>query len=387
VVAVRDLVLASEPITRAISARVGCPIAQLTGNSFIEKLLWKIGFSTPQFSDTLSVLRRRLDTFNQELLAVGTLQTERDRERIRSAGVNLFVSIEEFLDQVVSYNIWLLASDHFLVTHCLFDSQAARSLVPKILGSSVGSAEQGLEWDLCKTNTLGPLMAYLHATTTWIKGLLGKATEAYVRPEADLPHFADYAFRIFPFRHTVLWADSDSSSIERLAEGFAAIAVRIARSNLASIRNGLDHHRDEAGFPKLGEMLAFVAQFREAVDMADVNRFFPKEFWLSNTKVDQFGRREFVFRDYLQREHVFYGPPFVHGLPAVRTDAPLVIAPGNLLGFANAEIVFGIRQKSVYSDYWDGYPRRRHIPSPHKFAAKAQMQPADGETASPALPA
>jgi hypothetical protein len=348
-----------------------CPVEDLNDGKFLDRLLWKVGFDLPRFSDTLVLLRRRLESFSQELLAVGTLREERNRERIRSAGVNLFVSVEEFLEQIVCFNVWLLASDHFLGTKFRYDATAARRKVLEVLGPTIKSGEVEVTWNGENANTLGSLMAYLNTAASWMKALTGGQREPLIRPEADLPNFAEDKFRVFPFRHRTLWADSDFGCLERLANSFAAIVTKISQSNLAAIRNGLDHRRDEAGFPKIDEMLAFVAHFREAVDIADINRFFPKEFWLEKTHEDRFGRQEFEFKDYLGRSHIFYGPSFVHGLPVVSPESPLIVAPGNLLGFANAEIVFKFRETSIYSRYWDGYPRRRQIPSGHAVVADA----------------
>lgn len=375
---VNELILASEPVTKAICEKLNFSVEDIGDTRFVDRLLWKLGFDLPRFSDTLALLRRRLEIFNQELLAVGTFRGERDRERIRSAGVNLFVSVEEFLEQIICFNVWLLASDHFLGTKFRYDANAAKRKVRDVLGRSLRSGEVEVTWNSEDANTLGPLMAYLNGTTSWTKALLGSRREALIRPEADLPDFAENKFRVFPFQHTALWADSDLGCLERLSNDFAGIVTRIARSNLAAIRNGLDHQRDEADFPKIDEMLAFVAHFREAVDIADVNRFFPKEFWLENSNEDRFGRQEFEFKDYLGRSHVFFGPSFVHGIPGAAQDTPLLIAPGNLLGFANAEIVFTLREKSVFSQYWEGYPRRRQIPNGHIRVAEVQA-PAPGQ--------
>jgi hypothetical protein len=306
-----------------------------------------------------------LELFNQELLAVGTLRGEHDRERIRREGVNLFVSVEEFLECVISFNVWVLSSDHFLDTHFRYDPRAARRKVAAILGSSINSGDMAVTWSSENANTLGSLMAYLNAAASWMKTLPGNPREAFTRPETDLPDFAEDKLRVFPFRHTALWADSDYSSLERLVDGFAAIVSKVSRSNLAAIRNGLDHQRDETGFPKIDQMLAFVAHFREAVDSADINLFFPKEFWLERVQRDCYGREEFVFKDYLSRSRVSFGPTFVHGILGPSFDAPAIIAPGNLLGHVNAEIVFRLRETSVFSRYWDGYPRRRLIPNGH----------------------
>ncbi len=380
--AVKELVLASEPVTKAICDKLRCPVVDLIDNRFVDRLLWKLGFDLPRFGDTLGLLRRRLESFGQELLAVGTLRGERDRERIRSAGVNLFVSVEEFLEQIVCFNVWLLASDHFLVTGFRYDSRIARRKVAEVLGRTVISGEVEATWNAEDANTLGSMMAYLNETANWMKSLPGSQRQALLRPEADLPNYADDEFRVFPFLHTALWADSDFGCLEKLANDFAGFVVRISRSNLASIRNGLDHHRDEVSFPKIDEMLAFVAHFREAVDIADINRFFPKEFWLERTHEDRFARQEFEFKDYFGRSHVFFGPSFVHGIPGATHDRPVVIAPGNLLGFANAEILFTVRETSVFSAYWEGYPRRRQIPNGHNRAAEIQSAAAD-QTAVP----
>jgi hypothetical protein len=49
-------------------------------------------------------------------------------------------------------------------------------------------------------------------------------------------------------------------------------------------------------------MLAFVAHFREALDTADVHRYFPKEFWLEHRQSDRYSRTELLFRDYSGRQ-------------------------------------------------------------------------------------
>jgi len=375
--ALKELVLASEPVTKAICEKLKYSLEDLNDRKHVDRLLWKLGFDLPRFSDTLTLLKRSLDLFSQELLAVGTLKEERDRERIRSVGVNLFVSVEVFLEELVCFNVWLLASDHFLKTKFRYDVNAARLKVSDVLGPILSSGDITVAWSTQNTNTLGTLMAYLNATAEWMNVLPGYQKEALLRTEGDLPDFADDKLRVFPFRHTTLWADSDLGHLERLAVSFADMVAKIARSNLAAIRNGLDHQRDETGFPGIDEMLAFVAHLREAVDVADINRFFPKEFWLEKTHEDRFGRQEFELKDYFGRSHVFFGPSFVQGIPGISADAPFIIAPGNLLGFANAEIMFAFHEPSTYSRYWESYPRRRQIPNGHTRVAEIQSQEAN----------
>jgi hypothetical protein len=365
-----ELVLSSEHITKAICERVGLPVEHVSDPRFLERISWKLGFNLPRFDDNLTLLRQRLDTFYQELLAVGSLRSERDRERIRSAGVNLFVSIEQFLQQLVCYNVWLLASDHFIDTKFTYDLKHAMAKVSDVLGRSLSAGNNEVRWKTDGENPLGTLVAYLNASSRWMTSLLTADRDLLLRAEVDLPHFVEDKFRVFPYVHIALWADADHSALKRHVDSFQLICSKVFRSNLASIRNGLDHQRDEQSFPKIEEMLVFIAHFREAVDGADVNRYVPKEFWLESTQRDRFGRSEHTFRDYAGRTQVFYGPSFIHvPYPPPDFRSPRLIAPGNLTGYSNGEMVFRIREPSLYASYWAGYPRRRRIPSPHSEAS------------------
>lgn len=113
-VAVKELIIPSEPITKFACERTACTMNGLDDDSFVDRLLWKMGFDIPRFASRYGVLARRLESFSHTVLSVGSLRTEHDREIVRSAGVNLFVSIEEYLEHLIAYNAWLLASDHFL---------------------------------------------------------------------------------------------------------------------------------------------------------------------------------------------------------------------------------------------------------------------------------
>lgn len=364
---VRELVLSSEVITKTICERIRCAVDNIADPKFVDRMLWKIGFNLPRYDDLIPTLRRRLDAFNQELVAVGTLREERDRERIRSAGVNLFVSIEQFLEAFIAYKVWFFASDHFIKTKCTYEPDEAMNSVMDVIGASISPGDVvQFQWKGRGENTLGSLLAYLHATAAWIKSLLSSDRDLLLRPKRDLPHFADDQFREFAFTHIALWADSDYGAMSRLADTFQTLCNKVARANLAFVRNGLDHQRDEQTFPKVDEMLAFVAHFREALDSADVQRFFPKEFWLEHVESDRYNRTTLHLKDYYGRHQILSGPTFIHKVgPRVGSQHPVLVGPGNILGYTNAEILFRIREPSVYTDYWKNYPRRREIPNPH----------------------
>jgi hypothetical protein len=361
--AVKHLVLSNGNVTRFIADAIQCPIEEATDADFSERVLWKLGFDIPRYSNSLPTLRNRLEFFGQEVLSAGGVATEKERERIRSAGVNLFVSIEEFIQELIRYNVWVFGSDHFLGTEFTYESGAAMLAVQQHIGTSIGNGDVAFTWSLTGENTLGALLAYLQQVARWLKSLSGRDGKTVIRSSDDLPHYADDKFRIFPFRHVELWGDSDTNSLKRISDQFENICHKLSKSNLASVRNGLDHQRLHSNFPSFEALLAFVAVFREGLDLAEHSLFYPIEHWAVSSNVDRYGRRETVLVDYAGRQRKVFGPSPMYPIgPRLNQDTSFLLAPGNPLGLANFELIFRPRSASVYSKYWDGYPRRRHIP-------------------------
>jgi hypothetical protein len=77
---------------------------------------------------------------------------------------------------------------------------------------------------------LGTLSCYLQAASEWMSGLAKADRGSLARPQNELPHYMDAESRIFPFRHTQLWADSTPSELERVAEEYGAIVKLVAGS-------------------------------------------------------------------------------------------------------------------------------------------------------------
>lgn len=364
---VSDLVLTSMPVTRIICERFGIPFEGVDGAARLsDLLLWKLGFNPTRFSDQYARFRTRIDEFNATLLPLVEVRSEEDRERVRSVGVNLFVSVEQFLQELISYNTWLLASDHFVATRFVYNIDRALAAVATALGRTLTSGDSVVVWRDNGDNALGTLLVYAQKLITWMNGLKTVDRATMLRPDADLPHYAEDSEQSFVFRHTVLWADADPGELEQYIQGLANIVAQLHRAELASVRNGLDHRRDERDFPRADVMLACAARLRDALEAADVRRYVPKSFWLQSSGVDRFGRQQFMFADYRGKDVTLAGPPVVSGIPKPEFRRPVLIAPGNLLGEPNAELRFVIRERSAYSEYWANYPRRRQIPSPHR---------------------
>jgi hypothetical protein len=360
----RELVLSSARITAAICESFQIPLEHASGTDSltVERVLWKLGFSPMQFDDSISRLRARLSDLKQTVLASTPINTEDARERVRAAGVNVFVSFEEFTDRLVSYCIWLLASDHFLGTSMNYSSPDARHSVAKTLGESLRTGDKTVVWNRDGVNDLGTLLRYLRAAVEWVQTLVSMNRDALLRREAELPHFADDERLHFPFRHIALWADSDPNELRSYADLFSRVVKLIEESEPASVRNGLDHFREGEQFPTADKLLACVTRLDQAVELADENRLLPKVFWLYAKKEDRFGIVEFEFRDSAGHRTFSFGPPLVSVLEPPSYESACLIAPGNLLGSPNSSLIFHLTEPSEFSAYWKNYPRRRRIP-------------------------
>src|SRR4051794_38875961 len=76
--------------------------------------------------------------------------------------------------------------------------------------------------------------------------------QVLARPDEDLPHYSDDQQIPFPFRHKALWADADLAELRRYIDGYSGVVKLLQRSNLAYVRNGIDHSREEHKFPSNG---------------------------------------------------------------------------------------------------------------------------------------
>lgn len=363
--AVKTLIFASPRITDFICKEVNISLNFLPRGEevSIDRILWKLGYYPMQFSDTIPRLKRRLDEFSDAVISAETSTGETLRERIRSAGVNLFVSVEEFLDLIISYNVWLFSSDHFEKTKFEFSLPNARNSVLENLGKIPVEPDDFITWNARGENPLGTLLGYLTECENWIASRCDANTEECLKPVNDLPHFANDPDLPFPFVHTALWADLDPEELKQFIILFKTMVKMINQSNLAAIRNGIDHFREPNRFPTLENMRTCSSMLKQALDIADTHRLVPKEFWLSDKKVNHFGQYEFEFKDYAGKSICIFGPALAAGLPQPSFRAPLIIAPGHLLGFPHSELIFSLKEKSIYTEFWKDYPKRRKIPA------------------------
>jgi hypothetical protein len=360
---VLDLILSISSVTKKICGdiKLSLDLIQGSNNKAVKRMLWKLGFDPNEYDDLLLRLKSRLTAFNEKSLTINQIDDESDRESIRSVGVNLFVSLEEYLDRLISYNVWLLSNDHFSESKFIYDIDAGRHSVKKYLTQRNENENNPIEWSTKGDNSLGVLLYFLSELMSWLNDLEDYSRDEIKRKEDDLPHYVHDELRPFPFRHCEFWADTDVREFSLYKDGLSSIIRLINQSDLASIRNGIDHFRDENSFPEIDKMIACATRLQQAVEMSDIGRYFPKSFSLTSEKKDNFKGVEFIFEDYRGKEFKLFGPAVVSGLPKQKFGEPIVIAPCNLLGLPNSNLMFKIRISSEFSKHWENYPRRRKI--------------------------
>lgn len=363
---VKDLILPSRPVALSIAEELDLLIRpNEERDQLVNRFLWKLGFDPSRYGEEYLRLRNRIAQFKDVLLRIGSISTESDREEVRSHGVNLFVSVEDFLTELISYNVWLLASDHFIDTRNRFryDARWALNTVAKHLGDQTEIDGTAFVWDRVGNNSLGTLLVYLTVARKWMISLLEKESTNVQRHSEHFPAYVEDAEVVFPFAHTELWADCDPNELANFVDGFNTIASRLLKASLAGVRNGLDHRRNDSSFPTIDSMLDCVNYLQDAFDYADINRYIPKAFWRVSGTTDRYGRRENVLCDYRGRDVLIKEPTTVYNRGRLSTKEPVLVAPGNLLGLPSAELIFRILYTSEYAEYWEGYPRRRRTPS------------------------
>jgi len=360
---VRELILTSRPVITAIAEKYVFQIFKAEDEELtIKRLLWKMGFNPARYEDEYCLFRNRISEFQECIIQMGLEPTENEKSKVRSFGVNLFISVETFLENLLCYNVWLMASDHFTTTGFLYSRDDAHATVIRVLGKDIISGTEKFTWSIDGFNTLGCLLAYLQTFRNWLKQRQNIDKHSVSRKPEDYPHYAKDTLCVFPFKHIELWADTSSEMMAAYYDLFEKICIQIGQADLATIRNAIDHKREDK-FPSGDKMLACVSRLKQVFEIADSGRLIPKLFWGMKSESDSWGNICDTFCDYYGKSVLLWEPSVILGGPKKNFGIPYLIAPFDFMNQPNSILVFGISAPSEYKRYWKGYPRRRFIPS------------------------
>lgn len=359
--AIESLILTSPRITRSIANALDTSI-DTPNETSAALLLWKLGFDLPRDDRRLSTLSRLFNTFATALEQASEPFHVNDREKIRSAGANAFVEFEGFLEEVIAYVTWILASDHPLSTGFVYSRSAAMTLVPNVLGEDLSSGEVTIQWKI-SGNTLGVNLRYLQQLRDWLTSLGSADRTKLKRSEDDFNHSPAASVISFAFNHKQLWADAAPDSLDRLAQKLSSCIEQLGRVDICFIRNGLEHYREPSRFPSRDRIFGAIKTIQNFIQTVENERLFPMPYWLVGARDDAYSQKTIEFQDDRGRQVFVHLPRAVKGLPTLMlpNDKPSLLSPGDLLGMPNADIIFSIKENSVYTRYWSNYPIQRPL--------------------------
>jgi hypothetical protein len=357
-----DLILANPEFLQKALRSYRCSVPDLPVDAdkeakLIDKLLWKFGFDIPLYPEYQDVFWRRLERLlNVARTSAG--YTENEKEAIRSAAVNFFVSLEEILDYSLSFITWVLFSDHFGETKfkCNFD-KARIKMVETLDGRQLGSNEP-LKLDPKGKNTLYPLVLGFAVLSELCKEVVKGKQGDLRRSDSELPGFhGKTELQLFPFLHRVLLLDIRQSDQRRIVDFLSEITTIIEKAEICNIRNRLEHRRTD--FPSQEEIEKAIRDVSNVVEKMEKSGICPLIYVPSKVVGDQFGRTITYYKDYKGREIELYSPSQHEVSIWRRKAAPTILVPWIHLGESIDILSFTYSETSEYEKMWENYPRRR----------------------------
>lgn len=329
-------------------------------HAFIDKILWKLGFEVPAHANELRAFESRLDALLFSSRGIANA-SESEREKTRSAAVNLFVSLEELLDRALSYSSWLFLSDHFARTRFQFRLNDGRAISAKYLsGKKIGGGNK-LELRKDGKNTLFPLIEGLNVLAEHISAMRKKSSKKFLRKIADVPGYAGKSsLETFPFSHTLFLYDVNIEDVSVCSKTLTEASSLLRDGMICDVRNRLEHKRED--FPSRDEIEKCCDAIASAVRVLISYGLCPVDYYRVEAKTDQYGRIIHIYRNYSGHEisinyfptHLLsYNPP---------GDGPIAITPSIHIGDSSDLFYADIVNISEFVEMWKDYPKRPEEP-------------------------
>jgi hypothetical protein len=327
----------------------------------VEKILWKLGFDIRLYPSHQRLFWDRMERL-LEAAKTYTAYNEHDRELIRSAGVNFFVSLEEILDYSLSFTTWALLSDHYGDTKFKCNFHDARRFMALRLNERSYSNGR-LEFDAGGKNTLYPLVHGFSALAELCSELIEGGNGELIRPENELPGYCHKTeIELFPFLHEVVILDIRKRDCDRITVLLQEITATFERAQVCNIRNLIDHRRSD--FPNQEEIEKMCSEIADIVNKMEVAGVCPLIYLYAGETVDQYGRSVVMFKDYREREITVSQPSQYSMCKLPSINLPQIIVPWIHIGDSFELMRFQFEETSDYAEMWREYPKRRtRVPS------------------------
>lgn len=359
-VALSDLIFESHQMLTATfeSLKFGnfsIPTTQEEEQFVLSQILWKLGFDLLDYPDLSFKIATR-ESGLREALRSNIPSNEEQRDRIRSAGVNLFVSLEGILEFSLAVIAWGLFSDHIGSTHFVFDLNTARKVLVSVLRNTQSEIEEPIVFDESGKHTLYALVHGYSLLAQACEQAIA-APETLIKQKTEIPSFVSNTDLFsFPFLYKVLFLDLRGDEQSQIIKVLRETTRILDAGYVCSVRNRIDHNRDD--FPTAKEIEVALMSINKALENLDSLGLLPKVYLTSKLDFDEYKRGRCIFREANGSEiSVFLTHQFrLCGLPDI--EVPQLIWKAIHFGDSFEPVRFEFREPSEFQRAWAGYPRR-----------------------------
>ena len=324
----------------------------------IDKILWKLGFDISSFPEQNYLFEDRSNKLLN--LVEKEIDSEADRENIRSVAVNYFVSLEEILEQSLSFSTWVLLSDHYSTTKFKYRFKEARKFMAETLNEITFGSER-LKYDLDGKNTLFPLVRGFSILSVLCEEKI-KNERKYIRENSKKPSFqSETNIQLFPFQHDLFLLDLSNQDIEMILVFLKKITSVLENIKTADVRNRIEHKR--GSFPKSREIKNMCVEINKLYLELVNYGVCPTVYFYAGETIDEYDRRFVKLRNYKNDIVVIMGPSQYDTCNLPNFDKTLVVVPCMKIGDSDQLIRFEFSDDSEFFEMWKNYPRKRKLPA------------------------
>jgi hypothetical protein len=357
---IRKFLFASPERLKAAFNNIRAPHFRIPDNEaddtmLINQLLWKLGFKKVRVESRLTEFYARLEEFR------GTAQTadideEEGRKLIRSAGINLFVSLEEILDLALSFTTWLLLADH-ISQELIFNLQRGRTLAASELSGILEIEGQPVKLDDSGRNTLFPLIVGFKALINKTSAVVRESSR-FLKDPVFLAHYSgSTTLQVFPYRHSHFACDLAPADLERTLTLIENVSTSLQKGPVMLVRNRIDHKTET--FPSKQEFQRCCEMLEIQVNNLEDAGLIPIVQVTKSIVADRFNRQRVISVDYAGREFVWFVSPSIHAIrPLPRLDEPQLLVKSLFIPGTGEPARYRMQEVSEFTEIWKDYPKR-----------------------------
>lgn len=352
------LVLARRSNVIVASERVGFH-EELTKNDaeLIDSLLWKLGFPLDDYLDPNEHFLKLHDDALLALRQHSVGSEQHFQEKLRSATVNYFVTLEGVLQDSLCYTTWALTCDHVtgdrpFVYREAVDGPAALDMLTRTSQNEDG--DHAVSFD--EKNSLYALCRGFEILSRALAVAVAEMDSYRRTDERQFRWAGRQSLQRFPFTHTMPIIDIMADSRSFIMTELAGISKTLVAAEISELRNKLLHIR--RGATELEQVRSGLETVREVLARLESNGFCRLMYKLSSRTTDAMGRervllshnRGYEAEIYLPSNYEWLGLPPVRRPQYVMTTAR-VSSDGQVLRFLH-------EPSSAYAEMWEGFPTR-----------------------------